>query len=501
MERFANFINGADAPPKGDAFLDNVEPATGRVIGAVPDSGAEDVDAAVQAARRAFPVWARTPAAERSRLLLRLADLVERDLESLARDESIDNGKPIALARRMDIPRAAANLRFFATAILHTMEESCTTDAAVQAASGGRTALNYVRRDPIGVVAAISPWNLPLYLFTWKVAPALACGNTVVAKPSELTPVTATRLMTLVHEAGFPPGVFNLIHGAGARAGQALIEHPEVDAITFTGGTVTGATIARTAAPMFKKLSLELGGKNPTLVFGDADLNDAIEANVRSAFLNQGEICLCGSRIFVDASIYEEFLAGFITRVKALTLGDPLTESTEQGALVSRSHRDKVLKAIDRAQEEGGTIECGGYAPAPEELPERVRGGFFVCPTIISGLNASCATNQEEIFGPVVTVQPFAREAEAVQAANSVRYGLSASVWTRDLSRAHRVAAAIEAGTVWVNGWLVRDLRVPFGGMKDSGVGREGGAEALRFFTEPKTICITVDQADNNPTR
>jgi aminomuconate-semialdehyde/2-hydroxymuconate-6-semialdehyde dehydrogenase len=413
--------------------------------------------------------------------MLRVADLIEENLEELAQAESIDNGKPISLARRVDIPRAVANMRFFATAILHTRDDAHVTDSQ---------ALNYTLRRPHGVAGCISPWNLPLYLFTWKIAPALAAGNTVVAKPSEVTPMTAFMLAKLCDEAELPPGVLNIVHGLGPKVGAAIVAHPDVPVISFTGGTATGAEIARAAAPMFKKLSLELGGKNPTVIFADADLEKALPASVNASFANQGQICLCGSRIFVEESIYERFLEQFVERTKKLRIGDPLQEATEQGAIVSSQHLHKIQSYLALAREEGGTICCGGRRPS--DLPSRCAGGYFLQPAVITGLDPMCRTNQEEIFGPVVTIQPFVDERQVIEWANSTRYGLASSVWTRDLERAHRVAAQIETGTVWINCWLLRDLRVPFGGMKDSGLGREGGEEALRFFTEPKNVCVKM---------
>lgn len=479
--RILNLIGGALREPASGAWRPNPEPATGRPWSEVPDSDARDVEAAIDAASNAFPAWSSTPAAERSRLLLAIADGIEHEAEALARDESIDSGKPISLARSLDIPRAVANFRFFATAILHTESESHATD---------RAAINYTLRRPRGVVAAISPWNLPLYLFSWKVAPALATGNTVVGKPSEITPMTAFRLSEIAIAAGLPAGVLNVVHGLGASVGAALVAHPRVGTITFTGGTATGASIARTAGPMFKKTSLELGGKNPNLVFADADMGEAIRTSIRSSFQNQGQICLCGSRILVERSAYDAFLERFVAAAGSLRIGDPLDPGTEQGALVSREHLDKVTRYVGLAREEGGVLACGGVSPAP--VNERCRGGWFFAPTVITGLPTACRTNQEEIFGPVVTVAPFDDEDEAVAAANGTEYGLSATIWTRDVGRAHRVADRLQAGTVWVNCWLLRDLRVPFGGVKSSGVGREGGEEALRFFTEPKNVCIAV---------
>ncbi len=473
--RLANFIDGAFVAPASGSYFDDIEPATGNVLAQIPDSDARDVDAAVAAAKRAFPAWSRMRAEERSRILLRLADLLERNLDELARLESRDNGKPVSLAMRMDIPRAVANFRFFATAILHQASEAHVTD---------HVALNYTLRQPVGVAGLISPWNLPLYLLSWKIAPAIASGNTCVAKPSELTPLTANRLAKLSLEAGVPPGVMNIVHGYGAKAGAAICEHPDVPLISFTGGTVTGARVAATAAPMFKKLSLELGGKNPNLVFADADLDQAIATSIQSSFANQGEICLCGSRIFVARAIYDTFVERFVAATRALRIGDPTDAATDVGALISEQHLQKVAGYLELAKQEGGTIVIGG---------NRVeRPGFFLEPAVITGLGWECRVLQEEIFGPVVTVTPFDTEEEGVRFANATRYGLSATVWTRDLQRAHRVAAELHVGTVWINCWLLRDLRVPFGGMKDSGVGREGGFESLTFFTEAKNVCVKL---------
>ena len=473
--RILNFIDNEFREAIGGGWIDDVEPATGEVFAQIADSDARDVDEAAAAAKRAFPSWSRTPAAERSRLILALADRIERDLDELARLESRDNGKTVSLAKRLDIPRAVANFRFFATAILHESTEAHSTDLA---------ALNYTLRKPIGVAGLISPWNLPLYLLTWKIAPAIASGNTCVAKPSELTPATAMKLCELAVEAGIPPGVINVVHGYGPSAGQAIVEHKDIPLISFTGGTITGQCVASTAAPMFKKLSLELGGKNPNLIFADADLEQAVTTSIQSSFANQGEICLCGSRIFVERRIHDEFVTRFVEATKRLRVGDPTQDSTDVGALVSEAHMNKVLGYVELAQQEGGSIATGG-----KRVGDR---GFFVEPTVITGLGCECRVLQEEIFGPVVTITPFDGDDQAIEFANSTRYGLSASVWTSNLTRAHRVAAALDAGTVWINCWLLRDLRVPFGGMKDSGVGREGGFESLRFFTETKNVCVKL---------
>ena len=476
-----NLVDGRLCAPLAGRYLDVHEPAVGRVFARCPDSTSADVDAAVAAAQRASAGWAATPADTRARLLNRLADLVERDLEALAELESRDSGKPVKLARELDIPRAVANLRFFAAAITQWAGESHATDMHT---------LNYTLRQPLGVVACISPWNLPLYLFTWKIAPALAAGNTVVAKPSEITPCTAARLGELSIEAGFPPGVFNIAQGSGPGVGQALVEHAQVKAISFTGSTKTGAAIAAAAAPKFKKLSLELGGKNPAIVFADADLSDAhLDTIVRSGFANQGEICLCGSRLLVERSIYESFKQRYLAKVRALRVGDPEQASSDLGALVSRAHFDKVIGCIERARAEGGHVLTGGDAV---QLEGRCADGWFVAPTVIEGLPNEAATNQEEIFGPVVTLIPFDSEDEAIAIANGTGYGLAASLWSSNLDRAHRVAANLEFGLVWINCWLLRDLRTPFGGVKNSGVGREGGVEALRFFTEAKNVCLLL---------
>lgn len=481
MTTVGNYIAGVSRSAGSGSCLTDVEPATGRTLANIPDSDAGDVAKAVAAAETAFPAWAATPAGERSRILMRIADLIDAHAEELARMESVDTGKPLALARTLDIPRASLNFRFFATAILHTRSDAHHTDS---------TALNYTLRRPRGVVGLITPWNLPLYLLSWKVAPALAAGNTAVAKPSELAPLTAARLGDLCSEAGLPPGVLNLVHGTGSSAGAALVTHSSVKTISFTGGTVTGRAIAESVAGEFKKLTLEMGGKNPAIVFADADLEQAVNGVVRAGFTNQGQICLCGSRVLVESSTYDRFMEGFLPAVRALRVGDPLDPTTEIGAVVSAAHRSKIEQAIGTAREEGGRIECGGGRPGG--LPERCRDGYFIEPTVITGLGMGCRTNQEEIFGPVVTVSRFENEAEAVALANQSRYGLAASVWTRDLARAHRVADQVRCGTIWVNTWLLRDLRVPFGGMGQSGLGSEGGDEALRFFTDTKNVCIKL---------
>jgi aminomuconate-semialdehyde/2-hydroxymuconate-6-semialdehyde dehydrogenase len=480
MEQLQNLIGGELRGAINGEWLDNIEPATGRVYSQIPRSTAADVALAVEAAAKAFPTWSAVAFAERAACLRRWADKIAHHSEALVLAESKDNGKPISLAAEVDIPRAQQNLEFFAGAIEHFASEAHIPADASH--------IHYTHRKPIGIVGCISPWNLPLYLFTWKIAPAIAAGNCVIAKPSEITPFSAFMLSQWAEESGIPKGVFNVVHGLGNEVGQAIVEHPQIKAISFTGGTATGAHIAKTTAPQFKKLSLELGGKNPAIIFADCDFEKALATTIRSSFANQGQICLCSSRILIEDSIYDRFKTALVEKVQRMQVGDPLEKGTKMGAVVSQAHRDKILQTIEKAKEAGGLILCGGSAATPPN--ERCNFGFFVQPTIIEGLGPDCEINQEEVFGPVITLQRFNGENQAIALANDSQYGLAATIWTQDIGKAHRTAASIESGIAWINCWLVRDLRTPFGGVKASGVGREGGFEALRFFTEPQNVCL-----------
>ncbi len=474
MKSLTHWIDGQAHPAAGGRWLEVFDPASGQAFAQVAAGDATDVDIAVASAARAFPAWSGLRNSERAAWLEKLASALEARLEDFARAESLDGGKPYSLARDAEIPRAISNLRFFAHAATQFASES----------HHGEAGLNYTLRAPLGVVATISPWNLPLYLFTWKIAPALAAGNTVVAKPSEVTPLTATLLGELAAEIGLPSGVLNIVHGAGAEAGEALVKHPDIKAISFTGSTAVGRRIAALATPQLKKVSLELGGKNPTLVFADSDWRAQLDTLVRSAFQNSGQICLCGSRVLVERSIYNEFRDAFVERVAGLRVGNPNDDNTQLGPLVSKAHFDKVMACLDRARNEGGRFLVGGHALD--------RAGWFVSPAVVEGLGPDTASNREEIFGPVATLQAFDSEEEALALANATEYGLAAMLWTRDLDRAHRLSARLRAGIIWVNTWLMRDLRTPFGGVAASGLGREGGTEAMRFFTEAKNVCLSL---------
>ena len=479
METIANYINGEFVPSNSGSYLDVFEPATGQVYAQVPDSKKDDVESAVQAGSDAFESWSKTSPVDRSQIMHRIADGLDNRLAEFAKYESRDTGKPVSLATHVDIPRAVSNFRFFANHLL-TFDSETVLD--------GNGSTNRIVRYPLGVVGCISPWNLPLYLFTWKIAPALATGNCVIGKPSELTPFTAFKLGEICQEAGLPDGVLNIVHGSGKNTGSAITTHPDIKAISFTGGTKTGEIISQSAAPQFKKLSLELGGKNPNIIFADCEFNEMLETTLKSSFSNQGEICLCGSRILVEDSLFERFRDAFVEKTNLLKVGDPNDDNTDLGALISKDHLEKVLGFVALAEKEGGTVLTGG-----KKIPinGRCENGNFMEPTIVEGLGIDSRTNQEEIFGPVVTLVPFSSEEEAVSIANSTDYGLAATVWSSDLDKAHRVAGRIDSGIVWINCWMVRDLRTPFGGMKNSGVGREGGDEALRFFTEQKNICVS----------
>ena len=478
--KIQNYINGKLVDPIDGGQMENIEPATGLAFGSIPRSKKNDVELAVNAAEKAFPFWSSLNQNERAKYLFAIADGIKARFEEFVEAESKDNGKPVSLARAVDIPRAISNFKHFGHAITQFSSESHSMPGL---------AINYTLRQPIGVVGCISPWNLPIYLFSWKIAPALAAGNCVIAKPSEVTPLTAYLLAEVCEEVGLPDGVLNILHGTGPEVGDAIVSHPKIKAISFTGGTTTGKIIAAKAAPMFKKLSLELGGKNPNIIFADCDYDEMLNTTVRSSFANQGQICLCGSRIIVEDKIYDQFIKDFTEKVSQIVVGDPEHEETKMGALVSKSHMKKVLSYIEIAKEEGGKIETGGQQI---HIKGRCAQGYYVQPTVITGLRPNARCNQEEIFGPVVTITPFSSTEEALSIANGVVYGLSCTIWTNDIKKAHNLASKIDAGVVWINCWLLRDLRTPFGGMKASGVGREGGLDVLRFFTEAKNVCVKL---------
>ncbi len=482
MDLIQNYIGGKWQNAQSNQWLDNANPATGEVYSRLPDSDALDVQSAVVAAKESFKEWSLVSTKNRADILRKIAQLIDQQKEKLAQAESIDTGKPIKLSLYVDIPRAAKNFEFFSDAITQFGSECFPMD---------QLALNYTLHQPLGVVGCIVPWNLPLYLLTWKVAPALAVGNTVVAKPSELTPMTAHLFSKICFEAGLPPGVLNIVYGIGPKVGAEIARNPNVKAVSFTGSTKTGSEIARLASPTFKKLSLEMGGKNPTIIFSDCDFEHALNETLRAAFSNQGQICLCGSRIFIEKPLYERFKNALVDKTKQLVLGDPLSLNTDQGALISKSHFEKVFTAVENAKQQGGRLLCGGKKFVADHYLHG--NGYFFEPTLIEGLDPFCSTNQEEIFGPVATLLPFETEEQVLSLSNSTRYGLAATIFTQDLKRAHVLASKLEVGIVWINGWMLRDLRTPFGGMKSSGLGREGGVEALRFFTEQKNICVQLN--------
>jgi len=472
-----NFIGGKFIAPLKKNYLENLNPATGKITSRIPNSTNEDVEMAVEAAQNALPNWSQVSIDKRIIWLRKIADALESRKEHIAALESMDTGKPISLAKRVDAERSVTNFEFFAEHAENLSELNYKMSDAT----------NYVTRKPVGVVGLITPWNLPLYLLTWKIAPALVMGNTIVAKPSEMTPLTANLLCEILTAIDFPDGVINIVHGLGPSAGQAILEHPNIKAISFTGGTATGKIVAQTAAPMFKKLSLELGGKNATIILDDADLSTAAKGAARAAFTNSGQVCLCGSRILVADNIYDEFVNLLISEVETMTIGNPSDENTDIGSVISSEHMEKVLSYIELAKQEGGIISTGG---SKVTLPSPNADGAFLQPTLIEGLaiDSRCAT--EEIFGPVASIHRFIDDDEAIEMANITQYGLAGSVWTSNPARGKSVAERIDSGILWVNTWLHRDLRTPFGGVKNSGVGREGGDWSLNFFSELSNICV-----------
>lgn len=482
MKKIKNYINGKLTPPYNNSYIKNYEPRSGKIYSLIPDSNTKDVNMAVKAAKTAFKTWSKTSKEFRSDLLIAIANEIEKNKIKFIKAESRDNGKPEWLTKKVDIPRSATNLKFFASAILHYDSKSHEMNESV---------INYTLKQPIGVAGCISPWNLPLYLFTWKIAPALAAGNTVVAKPSELTPMTAYMFSKLCIKVGLPKGVLNIIHGYGNIVGEEITKHPDIQVVSFTGGTETGKKIAKNTSQSFKKTSLELGGKNPNIIFEDADLKLALNYTIKASFLNQGQICLCGSRIFLQQKIYTKFKNLFLKKTAELKVGDPQKKENFLGAVISKSHMNKIITNINTAKKEGGKILLGG---TKKILKGKLKEGYYVNPTIIENLDYNSSINQEEIFGPVVTLIPFKTEKEVIKYANSTKYGLSASIFTQDIDKAHRVARNIDSGIVWINSWMIRDLRIPFGGMKQSGLGREGGFKSLDFFTETKNVCVKLNE-------
>ena len=470
-----NYVNGIFVDSK--ETIEDINPATSEVIATIPRSNLNDVNEAVLAADKARDNWSSLSLDERRKWLEKIANALEARSEEIAKLESLDTGKPIKIARAVDASRSVANFRFFAEFSKDFHEQKFLMEDAT----------NHVIFKPVGIAGLITPWNLPLYLLSWKIAPAIVMGNTVVAKPSELTPLTANLLAEVFDEVGLPAGVVNIVHGFGHETGQAIVSHPHVNLISFTGGTITGKKVAETAAPMFKKLSLELGGKNATIVLDDVNLDSAIPEIARSGFLNQGQVCLCGSRILVSDKIWDDFIEKFIEHVSNMKVGNPSSDDSDLGALVSLSHRDKVESYIHLAEREGGEILYGGKRPSLESPFDE---GSFLEPTIVSNLDYQSRTATEEIFGPVVTLHKFEKDEDAVEMANCTEYGLAGSVWTSDSARGKSLAEKIETGMVWINTWLHRDLRVPFGGVKNSGVGTEGGRWSLSFFSQPVNICV-----------
>ncbi len=470
-----NYINGQLVPPFSGEYLDNINPTTGEVYSFVPDSGEQDIEKAIEAAKKAFKDWSKCDVKIRFRLLSRLADILEQNAEAFAMAEAIDTGKSIVHSRTMDVPKAQSNIRFFANAITQFSSEAFNKEGEM---------MNYTLNKPIGVVACMTPWNAPLQFLTWKIAPALAVGNCVIAKPSELAPMTTYMFSKACIEAGLPPGVFNIVHG---KVGQKLLESPEIKAVTFTGGSKNGELVAQIAAKTFKKTLLELSGKNAAIIFEDCDFDKAIVGTLQSSFYHQGQKSVSTSRILIERSIYEKFRDEFVKRTQFMKIGDPLTPLTNIGPVISNMHLEKIKSYISLAIMEGGTILCGGEVA---ELSGKFENGYFIKPTVISNLSPNTRVNQEEIFGPVVSLIPFESEKEAIEINNETDYGLSATIWTENIKKAHRVAENLEVGIVWINTWLERDLRTPYGGVKNSGVGIKGGYEDLKFFTNTKNVCV-----------